>query len=314
MSIMSSPLFSITIPAFKGRFLSQAIESVLSQTFNDFELIVLNDCSPEIIEDIVKNYKDDRIKYFENKENTGIKRVTDNWNKCLNLACGEYIICMGDDDMLQQDALAEYALLITKYPQLNAFHSRSIIIDENNAHVAISNDRAEHESLPSFLRHRLSGERSFIGDYCFKTSRLKQIGGYYYLPSAWFSDEVTAYLCSTPNGIAHINKPTFLYRSNPQTITNSGNTELKLSAWLLYKDWLLSFIESNHQCTDPIKQLEWLEVRKIVNISLAKAQYWDLLNDMHFSKKNVIKWLLLSKKYKISLSNLVKAYIKSYSI
>ena len=85
-------LFTIAIPAFKGRYLAECIESILSQTFRSFELIILNDFSTDPIKNMVASYKDDRIRFFENDCNTGAENVIDNWNKCLNYAKGEYFV------------------------------------------------------------------------------------------------------------------------------------------------------------------------------------------------------------------------------
>lgn len=306
--------YTIAIPAYKKQFLHLCIESILNQTVPDFEIVIVDDCSPENLLEIVNGFKDTRIKYYRNDKNVGIERVTDNWNKCLDYASGSFIICMGDDDMLAPEALAEYDRLIEKYPQLDAFHSRSIIVDEDNKPVVISNDRAERESLPSFMRHRLSGERAFIGDYCFRVSKLKEVGGYYYLPSAWFSDEITSYLCAAPSGIAHTNLPTFLYRASSITITNSGNTTLKLQAWQQYKEWLYRFAQKQCLTTNVTEELEWRAVLNIIPQSLSKAQCWDLINDMRGNHSRVFKWALQCGKYHISRANLLKAFFKSYRV
>ena len=93
-------LFSITIPAYKDKFLKEAIESVLSQTYENFEVIIVNDASPHNLDAIVNEFNDKRIRYFKNKNNCGARDVVDNWNICLNHASGDYVICMGDEDKL----------------------------------------------------------------------------------------------------------------------------------------------------------------------------------------------------------------------
>lgn len=60
--------FSITIPAFKAKFLKECIDSVLSQTYKNFEVIIVNDASPEDLTSIVNQYDDPRIRYFINEK------------------------------------------------------------------------------------------------------------------------------------------------------------------------------------------------------------------------------------------------------
>lgn len=63
--------FSITIPAFKAKFLKECIDSVLSQTYKNFEVIIVNDASPEDLTSIVNQYDDPRIRYFINEKIVG---------------------------------------------------------------------------------------------------------------------------------------------------------------------------------------------------------------------------------------------------
>ena len=61
--------FSITIPAYKRSYLKEAIDSCLAQTYKDFELIIVNDASPEDLDSIVNSYSDNRIRYYKNETN-----------------------------------------------------------------------------------------------------------------------------------------------------------------------------------------------------------------------------------------------------
>lgn len=96
--------FSITIPAFKRAFLHEAIESCLAQTYEDFELIIVDDASPEDLKSVVDQFDDKRIRFYRNEKNCGALNVVDNWNKCLAYAKGDYVICMGDDEQLHRTA------------------------------------------------------------------------------------------------------------------------------------------------------------------------------------------------------------------
>lgn len=171
--------YSIGIPAFKGRYLNECINSILSQTFTDFELIVVNDCSPDKIFDIVHDFKDPRIRYYENEVNIGAENVIDNWNKCLNFAKGDFFILMGDDDKLAPDYLSEFDKLITKYPNLDVYHCRIRVINENSEEMELSNICPEFEDTDNYIVNCLEGRsEQFISDFVYRRSTLLQNGGF----------------------------------------------------------------------------------------------------------------------------------------
>lgn len=99
MRAKSAPKVSVLTPIYNTNpeYLRECIESILNQTFTDFEFIILND-SPDNkeIEKIVKSYKDQRIKYYKNEKNIGISASR---NKLLDLATGEYIAIFDHDDI-----------------------------------------------------------------------------------------------------------------------------------------------------------------------------------------------------------------------
>ena len=83
---MSNIKVSVLIPVYNGApFLKEALDSILNQTFTDFELILLNDASPDNSEEIIKQYNDDRIRYYRNKKNLGISASR---NKLMDLEIG----------------------------------------------------------------------------------------------------------------------------------------------------------------------------------------------------------------------------------
>lgn len=92
-----TPLISVIMPVYNGeRFLKQAIDSILAQTFPNFELIIINDGSTDSTESIILAYKDRRIRYVKNERNL---RLIKTLNKGLKLATGKYISRMDADDI-----------------------------------------------------------------------------------------------------------------------------------------------------------------------------------------------------------------------
>lgn len=237
--------FSVTIPAYKSQFLYDAVESVLAQTYEDWELIIVDDCSPENLYSIIESLlEDSRIHYFRNNQNCGAENVVDNWNICLGYCTGDYVICMGDDDRFKPNCLEEYAKIISKYPGLKVYHARTEIIDENGNPLFMQEERPEWESAISLLWNRWDHRvNQYIGDFCYEMSQLRAEGGYYKLPLAWGSDDVTAVRAASLKGIANTQLPIFEYRQNSRTITSSKYGRMKANATRLAFQWFDSFIK-----------------------------------------------------------------------
>lgn len=221
--------FSIVIPTYKTFFLEEALSSVLTQSFHDFELIVLDDCSPEDVKSIVSRFHDSRVQYYRNDHNVGARNLVDNWNYLLSIAQGDYVINMGDDDKLLPCCLEEYSKMIDKYPELNVYHAKTQIIDENGRAYCLQDSRPEIESVYSMIYGQFCHNREqFIGDFCFSKQWLIRNGGYVKFPYALYSDWATANQAAVDKGIANSNRFMFQYRKNRYTI--SQNQDFKTAA------------------------------------------------------------------------------------
>lgn len=235
--------FSILIPAYKSRYLKEAIDSVLQQSYNSFELIIVDDASPENLKCIVDIFDDKRIKYYRNDINIGAINVVDNWNKCLGYANGDYVICMGDDDKLLENCLEEYVKLIHLYPGKKLYHAWTEIIDENSKAFMMQEARPLCESVYSMIWSRWRGRLQYIGDFLYETKTLKEMGGFYKLPLAWGSDDISAFRAAQIGGVVNSQIPLFQYRINRQNISSASNDEIKLSAILQEKAWYDDFLK-----------------------------------------------------------------------
>ena len=112
------PKVSVLMPVYNTpqEFLMEAIESILNQSFSDFELIILNDASPDAnVERVVKCYHDPRIKYYRNDRNQGI---SESRNKLIDLALGEYLAVFDHDDVSLPQRLEKQVTLLDKNPDI----------------------------------------------------------------------------------------------------------------------------------------------------------------------------------------------------
>ena len=95
--MVMAPLVSVLMPVYKtAPYLREAMDSMLCQTFKDFELIVLNDCSPDNAEEILDAYDDSRIVRYKGENNVGLSNVL---NVGIAMARGKYIARMDSDDI-----------------------------------------------------------------------------------------------------------------------------------------------------------------------------------------------------------------------
>lgn len=86
----------------KEEYLKEAIDSILNQTFSDFELIIVDDGSDKDIEPVIKLYGDSRIRFFKNEQNLGVAKTR---NRLMELAEGEYCAWQDSDDISYPDRL-----------------------------------------------------------------------------------------------------------------------------------------------------------------------------------------------------------------
>lgn len=244
--------FSILVPAYKRQYLKECIDSILAQTYRDFELIIVNDASPQDIDSIVSQYDDTRLRYYKNEKNIGAKDVVKNWNKCLSYANGDYVLCMGDDDCLYPNCLLEYNNCMEENSKVDVYHIGTAIIDSKGDIIDLQEGRPNYESVYSLLWHRITHRRiQFIGDFLFDRKILISKGGFYELPFASHSDDISVYIASAEKGIININSLGFQYRNNAQTITNTQNLRDTALSVKMATDWIREFLQE-----EPLNEMD----------------------------------------------------------
>ncbi len=111
------PLVSVLMPVYRtASYLQEALDSMLSQTFADFELIVLDDCSPDNAQDILDGCHDPRIVRYRGENNVGLANVL---NKGMEMARGKYIARMDSDDISLPDRLLRQVEYLEGHPDID---------------------------------------------------------------------------------------------------------------------------------------------------------------------------------------------------
>ena len=125
------PKVSVCIPTYNNaNFLRQAVESVLGQSYQDFEIVIVDNCSADhtgiLVEELQKD-NDGRIRFFKNGQNIGI---TGNFNKCLKYAEGENIKFLCSDDVLLPECLEKMVAVLDENQSVTLVCSGRLIVNE----------------------------------------------------------------------------------------------------------------------------------------------------------------------------------------
>ena len=143
----SAPLVSVCIPCYKGAVhLGAAIESVLSQTYTNFELIIIDDNSPDNTDEIVEGFSDPRIRYLKNQHNLGPEG---NWNRCLSEARGIYFKLLPQDDLIAPTCLERQVTVLENdsEQQLALVFCARTILDARNRVVMTRGYRKKRDGV-----------------------------------------------------------------------------------------------------------------------------------------------------------------------
>jgi len=129
--LRETPLVSIGLPVYNGEdFIEEALDSILAQTYVNFELIICDNASTDRTADICKEYvtKDTRVRYYRNPKNLGAPR---NYNRSVKLSRGKYFKWAAADDVHAPDYLRRCVEILDNDPSVVLCHSKSSRIDEN---------------------------------------------------------------------------------------------------------------------------------------------------------------------------------------
>lgn len=127
----ATPKVSVVIPSYNyGRFIAEAIDSVLAQTFTDFELIIVDDNSKDNTDEVVKPYlSDPRITYMKNPLPQG---MSNNFTSCQNASRGEYIKFLNADDRFDPTTLEKFVAIMDANPDVSLVTCNQVLFGERD--------------------------------------------------------------------------------------------------------------------------------------------------------------------------------------
>jgi len=300
-------MISIVIPVWKTLYLARTIESVLAQTFTDFELIVVEGRRLPEFDHLMKGYEDSRIQVYRHDP----MPVVENWNQCMGYAKGQFSILLCDDDMFAPKHLEELVNLSLKYPKVDVFHSRIRFIDNEDGLVDMSLMCSEYETAGDFIYQKIRFSRAqFVSDFMYRTSKFREIGGFIDRPMAWYTDVDTSFAMSIPNGVAYSNEPTFLYRSSDENISSNLKPEQALEAVSQHFDALKATIDSIDSGEGEFKSLIDNKIHKLRGEAYSSAYLRTGIGRYPFFP--LVKAACLRRRYPVSFVRALLASVYAF--
>ena len=170
---MSEPRLSVVMCAHNEElYIRQAIDGILSQTYSNFELIIIDDASNDETPNIINSFDDPRIKLLINNENMGPYRSA---NKGIDIAQGEFIARHDADDVSMPDRFERQIKILSDQPTIGLVSSDFQYIDKSGAFIESVTLPADHDSLNSRLA---KGNIFSQGALMFRKEIFNQLGGY----------------------------------------------------------------------------------------------------------------------------------------
>jgi glycosyltransferase involved in cell wall biosynthesis len=154
----AKPRVSIGLPVFNGqKYLKETVDSVLTQTYSDFELIISDNCSTDATPQICLDYqaRDSRIRYYRSARNMG---AAWNFNKVFALSSGEYFKWTADDDVYAPQFLEKCVRILERDPSTVLCYAKTNIIDQDGVIVGFH----DYETTHAHYMGNLSSRKSYM--------------------------------------------------------------------------------------------------------------------------------------------------------
>lgn len=212
---------SIVLPTYNGEnFLRKSIESCLSQTYKNIELIVINDCSTDRTEEIILSFNDSRIIYHKNEFNQKLPRSL---NIGFDLAKGDYLTWTSDDNYYQEDAIEKLVNELEEF-QVDLAYASYWTIDEENK---ITGERIVGEEKDILLDNVVKA------CFLYKREVLEKIGGYN--PDLFLVEDYDYWIRIVLNRfkIRKINEKLYYYRFHEGSLTETRRKQISEALYQL---------------------------------------------------------------------------------
>lgn len=217
--INDTPKISVVLPCYNGAtMLPTAIESCINQSFKDWELIIVNDCSTDQTLEIALRYaqKDSRIRVLDNEQNL---KLPASLNRGFSEARGMYYTWTSDDNIMHTNMIQELSLFLDKHPECGLVASDYLVIDEHD------NVKRKVE-LPDNLQYMLPLNNYLGCSFMYRSEVAQSVGGYN--EQLFLVEDYDYWLrICYQFPVTRLNKLLYSYREHPQSLTATRKPEIE---------------------------------------------------------------------------------------
>ena len=236
------PKVSIVLPCYNGAaLLGHAIESCIKQTYQDWELIIINDCSTDNTLEVANAYaqKDERIRVYTNEKNS---KLPASLNNGFRKATGEYWTWTSDDNLLHPNMLETMVIYLDKYTEVGCVVSDSYVIDEKGNIIG-------EKIVPDNLNSKMMLNNYVGASFMYRKECALAVGEYredFFLVEDYEYFIRLSFYCK----MGHIPQFLYYYMDNPNSLTATRQKEIRerlVRMRIMYLDKAEDAFKSNPQ-------------------------------------------------------------------
>jgi glycosyltransferase involved in cell wall biosynthesis len=205
---MQQPLVSIVMPAYNAeKYIAESVNSILAQTYKNFELLIADDCSTDRTKEILSSLNDSRISFYPNESNQGYLKTC---NKLFSLCKGELVTFQDADDISVADRIEKQVTEFLKDTELGICTTNSVMIDSDRRKIMSRKWTIDYEKFRTDADYQalLCGATIML-----KNDLLKEIGLYHEYFNRLGGEDYEWFFRAVCKGKgAHINDELYSYR------------------------------------------------------------------------------------------------------
>jgi glycosyltransferase involved in cell wall biosynthesis len=263
-----NPVISVLMPVFNAeKYLNKSIESILNQSFTNFEFLIFDDCSNDNSAALIKSYFDKRIKLYKSQSNQG---YLVHLNKGIDLSKGKFIARMDADDISLPDRFEAQLAYLERNKEFALVGSSAIAIDEDDKelftiNVPVKNLANELFWKNPFVHSSVMGRKDILKKYYYNSD-------YYTAEDYYLWSQIASFY-----PVANIEKPLLKYRVHNESISIQKSEQQEACVKKIYTFHLSSLGLTNLSSVQI--ELHYRLVRNKIDIkNVGKSELWEVIN------------------------------------